>query len=142
LDSIVNLRDQYCINEFIKSDKKFQIIRDHPVHSSHILAGMWGIKKGLLQTNIQDLFNKFKKQVVFGITKQKTFQRYSDQHFLAKFIYPIVMHDALVFDEYFNYPNEQPQKILANKIYFPESKSYDFIGRFCYWDESFVIINN
>ena len=136
LDSIVNLRDQYCINQFIKSDKKFQIIRDHPHHSTQILAGMWGIKKGLLQTNIRDLFNRFKIQGSFGIIKQIKFENESDQHFLAQIIYPIVKYDALIFDEYFNYPNEQPQKILTDTVYFPESNSYDYVGRpIPNWDE-------
>jgi hypothetical protein len=143
LDSIVNLRDQYCINKFIESDKKFQIIRDHQNHSTQILAGMWGIKKGLLQTNIRDLFNRFKMQRTFGITKQIKFETESDQHFLAKFIYPIVMHDALVFDEYFNYPNEQPQKILVDTFYFPPNNRYDFVGQPIFdWNEYFKIINH
>lgn len=140
LDSIVSLRDQYCINEFIKSDKKFQIIRDHREHSTQILAGMWGIKKGLLQIKIQDLFNNFKTKKLFGITKQIKFETESDQHFLARVIYPIVKHHALVFDEYFNYPNEERQKILTHSIYFPDSNSYDFVGRpVPNWDEKFEI---
>jgi hypothetical protein len=140
LDSIVNLRDQYCINEFIKSDKKFQIIRDQPVHNTYILAGMWGIKKGLLQTKIRDLFNTFKMQRVFGITKQIKFEVESDQHFLARVIYPLVKHHALVFDEYFKYPNEFPQKIFADIVYFPDSNGYDFVGRpVNNWDEKIEI---
>ena len=141
LDSIVNLRDQYCINEFLKSDKKFQIIRDQPVHNTYILAGMWGIKKGLLQTKVRDLFNNFKTQRVFGITKQIQIVVESDQHFLAKVMYPLIKHDALVFDEYFKYPNEQPQKILVDTIYFPPNNSYDFVGNPIFnWDDYFKMI--
>ena len=143
LDSIVNLRDQYCINEFLKSDKKFQIIRDQPVHNTYILAGMWGIKKGLLQTKVRDLFNNFKTQRLFGITKQIQIGVESDQHFLARFMYPLIKHDALIFDEYFNYPNEKPQKILADTVYFPDTNRFDFVGRpVPDWNEKFEIRKN
>ena len=58
-DSRINARDQYCINEFIKSSKRFQIIRDSISHGVEILGGMWGIKKGL-DIHIETSFNKFK----------------------------------------------------------------------------------
>ena len=54
-DSRINKRDQYCINRFIESDKRFQIIRDNIQHNTRILGGMWGIKKGLLNVKIKDL---------------------------------------------------------------------------------------
>jgi hypothetical protein len=143
LDSIVNLRDQYCINKFIESDKRFQIIRDNRNHSTEILAGMWGIKKGLVQTKIRDLFDKFKSENLLEIVGQKHFEIESDQHFLTRFIYPVVKHESLVFDEYFNYPGETPQKIIAPIIYFPESNGYDFVGRpVSNFKETFEIKNN
>jgi hypothetical protein len=110
-DSRINLRDQYCINEFIKSDKKFQIIRDHPQHNTEILGGMWGIKKGVLDFKIQDKLIEFKRttDLNFG----------SDQLFLSKYIYPRVKQYALIFDEYFKFPGENPQRIpiLFEEIY-------------------------
>jgi hypothetical protein len=102
-DSRINIRDQYCINEFLKSDKKFQIIRDHLQHKTEILGGMWGIKKGLLNFNIEDKLIEFKKTSGLGFG--------SDQQFLTKYIYPIVINESLVFDEYFKFPGEQPVKI-------------------------------
>jgi len=56
-DSRVNDRDEICINEFLKSDKDFHIIRDHPNHKHLIMAGMWGIKKGALYKPIHKLFS-------------------------------------------------------------------------------------
>ena len=102
-DSRINARDQYCINEFIKSDKKFQIIRDHLDHNVRILGGMWGIKKGI-QINIEHLVNVFRQR--YTIFKEGT-----DQDFLAEYIYPKVKQHALVFDEFFRYKGESPIKI-------------------------------
>lgn len=103
-DSRINARDQYCINEFFKSSKKFQIIRDHPHHGTEILAGMWGIKKGL-NINFKDEFEKYKSNRPYFIYG-------SDQSFLAYYIYPKVRDHSLIFDEYFRYPNEVRNRIV------------------------------
>jgi hypothetical protein len=133
LDSIINLRDQYCINEFIKSDKKFQIIRDCESHRTEILGGMWGIKKGLLNFKIEDKFNLFKKE-------SNLFRYGSDQTFLSKYIYPIVVANAVIFDEYFKFPGETPRKIIAPVVYFPNTRGYDYVGRCANWGEIYQII--
>lgn len=97
-DSRINARDQYCINEFLKSDKKFQIIRDSPSHGVEILGGMWGIKKGI-DINIQSLLEKFK-------VRNATFKHGTDQDFLGEYVYPLVRNHALVFDQFFRYKHE------------------------------------
>ncbi len=102
-DSRINVRDQYCINEFIKSDKKFQIIRDHHKHGVAILAGMWGIKTGI-NINFYSLFVKFK-------VENFKFEFGNDQDFLADYIYPRVRDHAIVFDEFFTYRGETRVKI-------------------------------
>jgi hypothetical protein len=133
LDSIINLRDQYCINEFIKSDKKFQIIRDCKSHNTEILGGMWGIKKGLLNFKIEEKFNVFRSESIL-------FKYGTDQLFLSKYIYPRVKQYALTFDEYFKFPGETPQKINAPIIYFPNTNGYDYVGRCANWGETYEII--
>ena len=130
LDSFINLRDQYCINQFLKSDKHFQIIRDCESHRTEILGGTWGIKKGLLHKPIESYFNDFKLQSIgFGYG--------TDQTFLQKIIYPLVSKNAIVFDEYFHYPGETPQKIEAPIIYFPNTNGYDYVGRCVMWGETY-----
>jgi hypothetical protein len=102
-DSRLNLRDQYCINEFLKSDKRFQIIRDHPDHGALILGGTWGIKKGLI-TSVKQLF----------INSSLEFNTYDhDQQFLSNIVYPLVKNDALIFDEFLDFPGETRHRIDA-----------------------------
>ena len=137
LDSRINLRDQYCINQFIKSDKKFQIIRDNVMHGTEILGGMWGIKKELLQTTIRSLFDNFKKPHI--IFKKRKFEHGTDQLFLSQALYKKVVNDSIVFDEYFHYNGETPQKIDAPVIYFPETNGFDFVGRPANVGEKFEI---
>lgn len=103
IDSRINARDQYCINEFLKSEKKFQIIRDSPSHGVHIPGGMWGIKKGI-DIHIENLFQIFNSTyttIVNGL----------DQDFLSQYIYPRVRDHAIVFDEFFVSRNENKVRI-------------------------------
>ena len=94
----INERDQWCINEFLKSSKKFQIIRDSPSHGVEIPGGMWGIKKGLV-IHIQNSLERFK-------TKTNIFKHGTDQDFLAEYVYPRVRDHAIVFDGFFQYRSE------------------------------------
>jgi hypothetical protein len=38
------MREKYCVDEFINSDKKFHRMLDHPWHNG-IMGGMWGAKR-------------------------------------------------------------------------------------------------
>ena len=44
-DSRLSLREELAVDEWLKSDKTFHIMRDHPYHKFPILGGMWGLKK-------------------------------------------------------------------------------------------------
>jgi hypothetical protein len=102
-DSYVNRRDKYCIRKFLESDKKFQIIRENLSHRIEILGGMWGIKKGLLPFKMIDKMNEYYKNItpMYG----------TDQQFLITVIYPTVRDYSQVFDEFFHFPGESPEKI-------------------------------
>lgn len=102
-DSRINARDQYCISEFLKSNKKFQIIRDSPSHGVEIPGGMWGVKKGV-NIHIQSLMERFKERNI-------VFKHGTDQDFLGECIYPRIRQHAIVFDEFFNYRNETRVRI-------------------------------
>jgi hypothetical protein len=93
-DSDINERDQYSIDMFLKSDKLFQIIRDHPEHNIEMLAGMWGAKKGI-DFKIKDKF-LCNKHAYSGLP-------FDDQTFLRNEVYPYIKNNALVFDEFNNY---------------------------------------
>ena len=87
-DSRCHDRDQWSINEFINSDKKFHIIRDHIWHQTLILGGLWGIKQGLLQFNIEEAIQKYVKHCVNTIGE--------DQYFLSAIIYPQITNNVLI----------------------------------------------
>ena len=88
-DSRINERDEWCIREFMKSSKMFHIIRDHPFHTTSIMGGLWGIKRGCIQhitmLSLIDFYRKSKKNVL-GY----------DQHFLRDILYPRIASNCLI----------------------------------------------
>ena len=44
LDSQISNREVAAVSEFLKSNKEFHVMRDHPYHGVAILGGTWGVK--------------------------------------------------------------------------------------------------
>ena len=84
-DSRLQEREVRCIEEWINSDKKFSIIRDHHQHYNEkwpIFGGMWGMK-GKLNEKSYDLMIKYSKY----------HQYVMDQEFLRDVVWPIAKDD-------------------------------------------------
>lgn len=96
-DSRLFERDVAAVEEWLTSDKKFHIIRDHPGgHAWEISAGMWGCKGGF----IEDIQGKMKQYIQ---TSSWVTDRAVDQRFLQEIIYPQAITSLFLHDEYFNY---------------------------------------
>lgn len=89
-DSRLSYREKYAVDEWMKSNKTFHIMRDHPFHRFHILGGMWGYKHNP-KYDIEKLLNNFKAQDNYG----------TDYQFLASKLYPLIKNDKIVHDEFF-----------------------------------------
>ena len=92
-DSRLNLRERVAVDEWLSSDKDFHIMRDHPYHNTEILAGTWGCINGILrgmEEAIQD-YNKGSFDNQYQV----------DQNFLREVVYPLVKHESIVHDEFF-----------------------------------------
>jgi hypothetical protein len=90
VDSRLLQREKAAVDEWINSNYKFHIMRDHLYHNTVILGGMWGVKKGLID-NISELISVYSKGDFIQV----------DQNFLREKIYEIVKNDAMVHDEFF-----------------------------------------
>jgi hypothetical protein len=115
-DSRIHDRDCWAINEFLNSNKKLHIIRDHKYHQRPIMAGLFGIKNGLIEFNIEDKLKNFE------VNNKNEYQ--VDQNFLALYIYPIALKNS----NYLLHGN----KIYANEINIPfpyPVKNNDFCGQ-------------
>ena len=96
-DSRLSQREKLAVDEWIKSGKGLHVMRDHPYHGIPagndmlgILAGMWGIKGGLIP--MIELISRFPK------SKENKYG--NDQTFL-KTIYLSFGDDKVTHDEFF-----------------------------------------
>ena len=108
-DSRLNNRERDAVNEWLNSDKGFHIMRDHPYHTTEILGGMWGSKKGVVN-NMKELIDDYIKGDFWQV----------DQNFLREKIYPIVKNNYLVHDEFFEkkpFPFKRPLNIFVGQAF-------------------------
>lgn len=93
-DSRLSLRERNCVSDWIRSKKNFHIIRDHVMHGTRIMGGMWGATRAFAETIDYDMlvadFERTKGKSVYG----------TDQDFLAQYIYPLLGNDKLVHDDW------------------------------------------
>ncbi len=112
-DSRFSQREAAAIGEWLKSEKEFHIMRDHPYHQVPILGGMWGCRNGLMRRiGISKLIETWGKYERKGI----------DQEFLAHAVYPLIKHNAMEHSEFgLTYGGEIRT--------FPDiRKDYEFVG--------------
>lgn len=129
-DSRINSRDLWCMKEFIKSDKKFHIIRDNYWHKSRrILAGTFGVKKGLININLQKECEQRSYTSTYG----------DDERFLEEIVYPLIKNDLLVHSDIIAYGDEpypQPINIHNNGTNFVGNVyNEEDIPMFNFWDQ-------
>ena len=90
-DSRISEREVAAVNEWLKSDKDFHIMRDHPYHTVPILGGMWGCRNGLLRNvGLSSAIEKWKNHSTKGC----------DQDFLGQVIYPYVYNKSIEHSEF------------------------------------------
>lgn len=136
-DSLINKRDIFLMNEFIKSSQSFHIIRDHYFHKNKIMGGTFGMKRTDL--NFKNEYDSWKllnniNKIGYG----------SDERFLREVIYDKIKNNSLIHSNIVGYLHE---KITLIDI--PLENEYDFIGniieyknlkkeyKFKYYDFSF-----
>jgi hypothetical protein len=81
-------REKRCIDEWIESDKKFSIIRDHPRHFDFPIIGtLWGMKGKFPEGHLKSMREY-----------EKTFQYVVDQIWLANVVWPIAKDDCIIHE--------------------------------------------
>jgi len=112
-DSRLSVREAAAVEEWLKSDKSFHIMRDHPYHQFAILGGMWGIKRELFE-ELRNAFKHIEKTNNYG----------TDYLFLGKKIYPKVKHlgQVLIHDEITGFDKEAKKFPIARK-------GLEFVGK-------------
>ena len=89
-DSIVSLREQKLVSQWLESGKPFHVIRDWYSHTDLILAGLWGAYAPFI--------GSIDRWVESYIKDRKLHPTHADQYFLAQHVWPIIRNYALVHD--------------------------------------------
>jgi glycosyltransferase involved in cell wall biosynthesis len=110
-DSRLNERDAESVKEWLRSNKNFHIIRDHPEHSIQILGGAHGCRNKVLLP-LKNQFDNFIFENKNSI----------DQYFLCQIVYPYIKNLNTIFshDEHFNFE--------VDRHSFPKTNHNGFIG--------------
>ena len=83
-DSRIEPKEVKAIKDWLKSNKNFHIIRNHPMHRRRILAGLWGCRNKILRPLFKDYLNYISKPY-------KANNWIVDEIFLENIVYPYVM---------------------------------------------------
>jgi protein O-GlcNAc transferase len=120
-DTRILLREKLAVDEWLKSDKLFHIMRDHPYHNAVILGGMFGTKKIKNIPNWKDLMYNY---IQVG-------NKCYDQNFLHDFVYNNVKDISLIHASF--------HKIEGNSCInfpIPYDNDFKFVGEYVYHNES------
>jgi protein O-GlcNAc transferase len=121
-DSRLHERDLWCIKHFVDSEYTFHTTRDHPQHQTLIMGGLWGIKKGCLQSSIGELYNRYNNNHTDSVQH--------DQYFLRDVIYPLVWKNIIV------YVYNENMKLVKNENIFKipfKVENHTFCGYIIDW---------
>ena len=108
-DSRLSMREKYAVDEWLKSNKTFHIMRDHPYHRYPMLGGMWGYKKNNAY-DIKTLLNNFNTIDSYG----------TDYQFFIEKLYPLIGNDKVVHDEFFDkkpFPKPRENKEFVGDVF-------------------------
>lgn len=107
-DSRLSYRERAAVEDWLRSDKKLHIMRDHAYHQRYIMGGMWGYK-GTIEHDTMDAF-----------LSSKSDQDYYevDQEFLAElfaFEKSVLVHDEMISGN--PYPTERQNQEYVGAPY-------------------------
>ncbi|XP_065669670.1 uncharacterized protein LOC105845888 [Hydra vulgaris] len=99
LDSPILEREEDAVSYWLKSDKMSHVMRDHLMHTSSIMGGLWCIKP---------FKNRLLAERLFALALSKSSRRNSkitppygsDQHTLNQYIWPLIKNDIMIHDSY------------------------------------------
>jgi len=91
VDSRLSLREASAVQEWLSSKSDLHAMRDHPFHSSWILAGMWGARG--------DLLKKIEKEIPISLPLNAKWG--VDQRWLAEKVYKPFQKNIFMHDSFF-----------------------------------------
>lgn len=95
VDALLCPRNRAVVDIWLASGLPFHIIRDHPLHRSLILGGLWGARGGVV-SDMPALIDGWAESSAYG----------DDIRFLEQVVYPLVVNRALIHSDFVAYAGE------------------------------------
>lgn len=94
-DSRLLKRDYLAVMDWLtNTDKKVHLMRDHPANKFRIMAGLWGVREGILAKT--DIIKKF-----YEYYTNPEFDKWTiDQVYLQKYVYPVIENTTCIHASY------------------------------------------
>lgn len=112
-DSRFSEREMFAVHEWIASGYNFHIMRDHPLHTTCIMGGLWGAKRVCLEY-LPPLIEKKVFQGIYG----------EDQKFLSRYVYPVAVQSAMIHDSFFfrewkrhPFPSQREKNAFVGEVF-------------------------
>jgi hypothetical protein len=119
-DTRFYLREKLAVDEWLKSNTLFHIMRDHPHHCYEILGGMFGTKKIPEIKSWKELMEPYIQTDI----------RMYDQNFLREKIYPVIKNNSMIHASFHRTESH------AKPFPINYDSEYHFIGEYVYADDS------
>lgn len=115
-DTRILMREKLAVKDWLASNKKFHIMRDHPDHAYKILGGMFGTRKiwGFSWTS------------EIAKIPERPETRNEDQKFLERIVYPKILNDCVVHASF------HKMEPFAKDFPIPFDPEFHHVGEYVY----------
>ena len=122
VDTRILKRELLAVDEWLASDKKLHIMRDHPWHKEKIQGGMFGVK------------GDGRRWAELASAVVQSGHRYYDQTFLANVIYPMYYSQgsAMIHASFNRFEGDECRPFPITHA----EDDYRFVGEYVYADET------
>ncbi|MBD9628746.1 tetratricopeptide repeat protein [Pseudomonas sp. PDM19] len=100
-DSLLSERDRAAVEAWLQSGCWYHHMRDYFSHTELLLAGMWAGCHNPNLPGIRELIAQYLKE-------EKAHQRFADQYFLRRSLWPTIRQSLLSHDDLFGFLEAQP----------------------------------
>ena len=100
VDSIVDAREAWCVEEWTRSGMPFHVIRDDCCHTELILAGLFAARSGV----VRDVAGRI--GAFLASLGGQSPERYADQLFLRTWVWPAVRGGILTHDTVYGFGDD------------------------------------
>ena len=127
-DSRLLKRDYMAVMDWLNNtDKKVHLMRDYPANKSRIMAGLWGVREGIIAK--PEIIQKF-----YEYYKNPEFKKWTvDQVYLYKYIYPLIINTSCIhasFNQFEKWAKPFPEGCPSRKFGFC-GQTFHFAPKAC-----------